>query len=422
MTDRSPRTDVSSAFEASLARRLRAYADVPATRLEAHVEAAIDIAQRGQRFRPFLRLPAMPALRPAIAVGLLLVLTAAALLLAGMLSKEPTPLPGRLVYSSTDGGLYLADADGRGPHKVRDGRFGTPKWSADGRYIAVDRVPNSVDILRADGSLVEELPGGTSEVDFAWAPGPAGEHRLAARIDGAIVIKDVDSGATARVTGGVDEQVFTWSWVSASNVVWQRVNWAEPREVYEVLAARIDAAGSELTTSAAPGLDWVQPAPPTYESFAHFTLSPDGSLLGVSARIRNKLASDIGIIPVGGGMFQILSADAPSDGWLEWALDGRSIVIETLAGGGTTQLLVVPLDGSPAYPLFDQRIFDDWLLVDDSPVDLAGGRVLVGKVTNPLNGAHHANAPIMDLYVLDHGASQPRWIADSVLGADVVWP
>jgi len=404
-----------------LARRLAAYADIPIRRTAANVAAVPGWAGKPRTRRGVLnlRLPALGSVRPALIIALLLALAAATLLGVGMLPR-PDPMPlGRLVYAASDGGLFVADADARGARRIRDGRFSEPMWSVDGRYVAVLRDPTAVDILRADGSLVEEIANTPSPVSAAWAPGESGRSLLAVQTLDSLAIRDVDGGTTALLEGPVDTGTQFIAWVSGSTFLWTN---GFPRGATSIAggAARVDTSGPNLRIVPTREIEWM--IPPIYRGIVAAILSPDGTMLAATLRLSGYLASDLVLLPLDGGPIRVIAEKIEIGSWLAWSADSRSVLCEAIDKGQISHVDVVPIDGSAARPLFDQRLMDNWLLAGHGPFDLATGRVLLGAATSTPERPRLTSAkPTMDLFVLDPGASAPRWIQGSVLGADVVW-
>jgi Tol biopolymer transport system component len=129
--------------------------------------------------------PTAGILLALLALVTALVLGAVAL---GMGAIRPAPdirHLGHLAYV-TDDGLYVADWDGANARRLVDPRqelaglpegcrafFGTPKWSPDGRHLAIrtewsDLCQGSIIITDAEGSSLTTIPG--SGWDFAWSP------------------------------------------------------------------------------------------------------------------------------------------------------------------------------------------------------------------------------------------------------------
>jgi dipeptidyl aminopeptidase/acylaminoacyl peptidase len=101
-----------------------------------------------------------------------------------VVSPDPMPAPtakgaptGRLAFQRTgpEGGIFLIDADGSNEQRILHGTYGTPRWSPDGKQLAVyeetaDHV--RVAILNADGTALHLLAiqSGLDCGLAAWAP------------------------------------------------------------------------------------------------------------------------------------------------------------------------------------------------------------------------------------------------------------
>src|SRR5258705_2805206 len=99
-------------------------------------------------------------------------------------SAEPTPAigPGRIVFAQFEGqvdffGTYTINPDGSGLKLVLDGKHVGPRWSPDGRRIAVATSsassPAFVTIVNADGTGVRDVarPDPTLELRCTlWTP------------------------------------------------------------------------------------------------------------------------------------------------------------------------------------------------------------------------------------------------------------
>ncbi len=146
--------------------------------------------------RQFGALAVPNGLRLALVLALLLsAVVLAALVGARLLAPDPVP-PGALVYA-TDGGLFIANADGSNPKAIRtDGPYRDPRWSPAGDTIAVlhglpasgDPAPLGYELLmvRPDGVVTgrvdlggTQFPGG-----YEWLPTGAGERDLLALTNG----------------------------------------------------------------------------------------------------------------------------------------------------------------------------------------------------------------------------------------------
>ena len=121
-------------------------------------------------------------------LGIIVTLATAAVLARAMSSQhvpanppvEPTPAPaavsGALVYSSADGGIYVADPDGTNAVMITpvdgcQGPYRGPSWSPDGRYLAFKGCDGSV-ITDPKGKLVSRFPAAAGQPvwSLVWSP------------------------------------------------------------------------------------------------------------------------------------------------------------------------------------------------------------------------------------------------------------
>ena len=394
-------------FEARLAERLAAYAAIPVPPVDATAVASDVAGEAASRRRVAgLRVP-----RVAAVAWVLLALAAAAAagLLVGALLNDRGPVP-RLVLALEDG-LYLADANGQDRRLVRDdGSFLLPAWEPEGTRFAVmhgppipgqpgasDGRPLTPDPfpLVADELLILDASGRTHAsvtgplVGFAWAtPDADRPARLAARrVDGSVVVVDEDgrilfdrhvADAVPPDDAPLLRPGLAWlgpgTLLVASGPEVMRVDLGSESEPHAVV--RIDAG---LINDLAPS--------PDGRSLAFVLASCRAGCVGEARVARVESAPPAGAAaPAGRGLITDLEASTA----LSWAADARHVLawpnVADNSGGSTVraptatvleQRDVVPAwtryarGGSGAilamnaYPFFNDRHFDLWLVGPD---------------------------------------------------------
>jgi hypothetical protein len=404
-------------FEHAFEQRLRAYAAIRVPPVDADAVAA-GVVRRGrhdlgQARRGLLGLPV--AARWAI-VAIAILGAATVGLMVGALLQRQEAIGGGAVVIAEEDGLYLG-SPGIAPTLIRDdGSFFMPRWSASGTHLAVLHgpplppqwatdpgggpqpvqywlQPDELVVLDAAGTTEFAIPGPIRE--FAWGPpGANGTDRLAVGMaDGSIRVLDATGAdiATAQReprTDTLDDQVLSppgFAWTPDGRVLFA----SGPR----VLA--LDPTGGEARE---PSL--------VVESDRAFVssiaTSRDGtSLAFVAADCRAYCTGELRIFGLSDGAERVLEPAIRAETQLNWAPDGATIlawpsvirvdgsgadrpaagsVLETRdvqssltrwAADGSGRIVVVT-----AYPFYNDRRFDGWLVEPDGSVSRFGRLIL----------------------------------------------
>ena len=183
---------------------------------------------------------------------------------------------GRRIVFAGNGGLFVMNADGSALERITSGRDEGPAWSPDGSTIAFSRVidfsPTRCAIVGFDPAcptdLMEVRPSGANLVALSHNPPLVADYRPAWSPDGR-TLAFLHVGDRKR----------------------------------NLMTRRIDASSSDTVLIDAP----VRPGKPVW--------SPDGRAIAFSGE-RADGASDIGIVPVGGGaplLIERAGDEFPSD-------------------------------------------------------------------------------------------------------------
>ena len=355
MSELTPMSD----FEARFERRIQAYAGVPVRPIDA--DAVAHATVRANR-RSALGWPVWPrAMRPAALALIALAAMAAALVGSALLLRDSTP-PGALVFARDDG-IYIADRDGGNPHRILQGTgYADPRWSSDGRLIAVARLTGSEEfhlsseliVLTPEGSVTGRAAGPVTS--FAWGPeGSAFEDRIAFTTidvagDAISKIKVVDS--TGAVVVELAPTVYgsiysTIAWVSGRTpdgdpgLIWSEAGTIWYSEVETATGGPI-ALAAELSDAAVRNV----------------AVSPDRSTIAYTvAACGFACNGELWVVPVGGGPPTLVDDQIAANTWLSWSADGRSVVVYRGSAADQRRLFIVPIDGNPPRPLVEDLGF-----------------------------------------------------------------
>ncbi len=408
-------------FEDRFARRLSRHAAIPVTRVDADAIARAAVAARRPLRRLLVSWTRLPALGwVVIALGMAI---AAGLLAGALLQLVRQPSGPSLVLALEDG-LYVGEPDSASRQRLRaDGTFIQPRWSPDGRHIAVlhgppvspqinagapPRTPNRFElrpdellVLDADGTTVSRYPGPIT--DHAWGPpGDDGRSLLAVGTkDGRIAVLG-DDGRT----------IAEWAWDALpddpafdGDLSPPRLAWASPTRLVAALGGEVVAFdardGSGPAPVASPGLARVTSvaAGPGGNVVAFIAADCVARCMGAVRVVRVPDVPSSAPAPAGRIVLPAVEASTA----LAWASDGETILAwPFLAPVGDRTTTRVPIDRAPVlvnrdivpawaryapdgsgryallnvYSAFDDRHFDAWLLDDDGQATRIGVRSL----------------------------------------------
>jgi len=288
--------------------------------------------------------------RPILAVGLLLALAVATLLVVGSPRTVPEPYGparnGDIVFGD-NGDIVAADPTTGSVRTIIGGaEYDTDPWfTNDGRRFAFDRSDHgsrALWIANADGSGARQLlPAAAKISGFEWSP--TGD-RIALRRDsdhpGTIQIVDAGTGATTSFD--LDMTVIAFVWRPGTDQLIVSGERTTPD-------ARI--GGMYLVGADGTGLKSIVEGPDVINDP---TVSPDGSKLayttwgtGAEGRIHvidlvSGAESPVGFDP----------ADPHTDLAPQFSPDGRSIMVERYDADGY-RLTILPVDGKGAIVAMD---------------------------------------------------------------------
>ncbi len=332
-------------FEAVLEQRLRARASLASTAERpfdaAQVAAAAVVARPSRRLELPVRLRAVAW--GWVAVAALLAITAATLIAGAALHDW---YAGPWLALATQDGIVLAHADGTRPHRISAITSEMPmtlRWSGDGRYLLVIRLPDGQD---SEGMRLEVIDG---EGGLVWST-PASDgatwsstgHRLAwtRSPNDDLVVTDVASGATSLLLAGDENGILrigTWS----PDDRWLQVQrWDAALD--GAVALLLPSAGGAPRRLGVDASVWVSAA----------TWSPDGAhvAMGTEAMQENCTTVDacrstVAILDVATGLQEEEMAIRSFAATPRWSPDGARIAwIEaaTVNGAETEVILYLP--------------------------------------------------------------------------------
>lgn len=282
--------------------------------------------------------------RPILAVGLLVLLAAAAVLVVGS-RQQPLPEPfgvarnGAIVFSTADGDIVQADPDTGAIATLIAGAgsgFDSAPWFAnDGTKFAFDRqtVANayrrSLAVANADGTEVRVLGDPSSPIRwFDWSP--TGDRMLVLREDdpfGQVSILDAETGEPTTFTVDFEVRAGTFRPDSDELVL------SGPDGAYRV---GVDGTGLRKFVDDPAWLD-------------QYSISPDGSLLAYATWAADA-AGRIHVVEIDSGIERPNDFDpgVPFNDLLPLFMpDGEALLIERHDQAGYKPT-ILPLDGGPA--------------------------------------------------------------------------
>lgn len=372
-----------SGFEASFERRLRARASLASRPFDAsevaHAAIATGAARRTLTWSSTLR----PSVAWLVLVGLLAV-AAAGIVAIGGLPRTAADLQPVLAIGRSDG-LYIARADGTAAHRILDdGPFFQPRWSTDGKYIAVtaltDVDANHLIVVRPDGTVVADA---VSVFEYRWSPvrnvvamhalltneirvlsvdddrsvalplpdGDVALHSLDWAPDGrrivvsvgpadgstpkALWLLNLDGGRPVRFTTASEEPADLPAWAPDGS----RIAMVTERCFGATCRPEIRVLDSDTGQRRADVQNVVQPGRPAW--------SPDGALLAFDALVGGQ--RDIFVTTADATKVVRLTAEPAAEWLVGWNPDGRSVVIGRNVPDGAssrTEFWSVAVDGS----------------------------------------------------------------------------
>jgi hypothetical protein len=411
-------------FESRFAERLGSYASIPVAPVDADAIANAVVAAP-RRWPPVIRM--LDSRLPAAAWVIVALATAiAAGIVAGALIQHFRSPPGPSLVLALEDGLYVGEVAPGERRRIRDdGMFITPRWSPDGRLIAVlhgpsvppqagagaqprtpvrfDLRPDELLAIDPDGRTVFSYPGPI--VEHAWAPpGDDGRSLLAVgTADGRLVVLTDDGRAVAE-----------WGWdVPPEDPAFDgdlsppRLAWASPTRLLAGLGGAIVAFDardrSGPVTVASPG-----PARVTAVA-----VSPDGGIVAfLAADCTARCSGEVRVASLSPAMPKVATgvpsgrgilADVEASTALSWTADGSAVLAwPHIAPVGDAAIRRAPIDASPVlanrdihpawaryapdgsgrfallnvYPAYGDRHFDAWLLEPDGRATRIGERSL----------------------------------------------
>lgn len=283
--------------------------------------------------------------RPILAVGLLILLAAAAALVVGS-RQQPLPEPfgvarnGAIVFSTADGDIVQADPETGAVATLVAGDgsgFDAAPWFAnDGTKFAFDRlvVPNAVNrslvISSADGSDVREVVGPSSPIRwFDWSP--TGDRMVVLRDGdpfGVVTLVDAETGTPT--TFAVPFEVKAASFRPESD----ELILSAPGAAYLI---GVDGSGLRMIVEDPAWLD-------------QYSISPDGSSLAYATWETGVAEGRIHVVDIDTGVERPNTFDpgVPYNDLLpQFSPDGEALLIERHDANGYKPT-ILPLDGGPA--------------------------------------------------------------------------
>lgn len=289
-------------------------------------------------------MPSIPW-RPIVALGLLVLLVAATLLVIGSQPRLPDPYGparnGAIVFSTVEGDIVRADPETGAVTPVIAGAgtgFDSSPWfSNDGTKFAFDRRTAAGDaktalvVANADGSGVRELVGPSSPIRwFDWSP--SGDRMVVLREDdrfGLITIVDAVTGTPTSFQVGFDVKAASF----------------RPGTDQLILSV---PAGYYLVGADGTGLRQIVH---DEASIDQFTTSPDGKLLAYATWIGGVAEGRIHVVDIETGAARQVDLDhGYTDLMPVFTPDGRALQVERHDAGGYKET-ILPLDGGAAVPM-----------------------------------------------------------------------
>jgi Tol biopolymer transport system component len=281
----------------------------------------------------------------------------------GPSSPSPAPLagPGRIVFTEHQGSghgftVYTMNPDGSDRKALISGRNAIPRWSPDGRHIAVtlsvvDPV-NFETVMNADGSGVRDLarPDPTlSLVCTAWSPDNAllaceGWDPTKAGREGVYTVRASDGGGLKRITtstGGIHDIPGDFS-PDGTQIVFVRATYP-PTAVGQLWMASVDGSNTRKIADTLTGyrVSWSRDG-------RWVAGGANGQLLIFDLQNPSSTPRPIAI-PKGIALNP------------RWSPDGRALVFGFVRTGTTTrEVYVVNADGTHPVGLTDEAHLDEY--------------------------------------------------------------
>jgi Tol biopolymer transport system component len=284
-----------------------------------------------------------PSASPAPSVGITPVASTAT-------PAPPTPSPiagpGRIVFTEYQGSgdaftVYTMNPDGSDRKTVIAGRNAIPRWSPDGRHIAV--TTSQLDpahfetVMNADGSDIRDLlrPDPTlSLLCTAWSPDNAllaceGWDTTKPGREGIYTVRSADGGGLTRITtstGGIHDIPGDFT-PDGSQIVFVRASYP-PGSVGQLWMARVDGTDTHKLVDTLIGY--------------RVSLTRDGTRIAGSLN-GQLLIFDLRDISAQPRQIAIPKGTAVNP---RWSPDGTRLVFAFARSDGTRQIYVVNADGT----------------------------------------------------------------------------
>lgn len=245
----------------------------------------------------------------------------------------------RIVYSNSNGGLHVIDADGSNARPLGESAFGRVTWAPDGKRIAFAAFGTTgtrVYTRTLAGVKAKVLATGVpSPVHPAWSPRGTSIAFMSASIDHAhIYTVRPDGSGRRRLTNGREESFPLWS-PDGALLMYQPYICRSGTCGYGIAVMRPDGTRQRLLAHVAssPGAGGL-----------HAAWSPDGRRIAF-LRLGRAIGSDILVVDVDGGPMRRVATDSRSSSVPAWSPDSRRIAYAS--GSGIT---LMNADGSGKRP------------------------------------------------------------------------